>query len=287
MYVTPENYHSQEVKREYMSNSQWKHWLKCPMATVAELEGRFVRETSEALLVGSYVDRALTMPQEFDAWCELHKEDIFKTKSVKGIREYTGEKYAPFVNADIMIARMKADPFYPVISENSIGQAVFEGEIDGMKWLYMADWLIEGSEPVIFDLKTAKGFEDDWAEDEYYSGDECKKINKRVPWYDAAGYWRQLAIGRELYRQKTGLTAACGIVAVTKQDPPALGLWALDDVYRLDREISHIKKMTYIVKAWKDGSIPAPKCGVCEWCRSLSALEPQRIGISKRVYSVE
>ena len=54
--LTESNYFSTDANRRWMSASQLKSFLTCPARTIAELNGQYQRETSTALLVGSYVD---------------------------------------------------------------------------------------------------------------------------------------------------------------------------------------------------------------------------------------
>jgi hypothetical protein len=114
---------------------------------------------------------------------------------------------------------------------------------------------------------------------------EINGRNAKVPWYDAFGYWRQLAVGRELYHQNHGIYPACGIVAVTKQDPPALGVWVMEDVPRLEAEILRIEELNGLVMSYKDGLIPTTECGECPWCRKQSNLGTEHLAISARAYT--
>jgi hypothetical protein len=302
MTITPANYHSLAVKRETMSNSQWKQWIECAAATKAEMDGHLVRldtaseaavtaakaqgkivtVPTEALLVGSYVDRAVTVPTELQSWCDEHAEDVFKAARAKGAPP---AKRAAFETADAIIARVKADPMFAKITANCAAQVVFQGRIGDENWLYMADW-VDTSKNVLLDFKTAASFEAKWCEEELLWDGEWRRRNVRVEWYDAAGYWRQLAVGRELYFQTHGVYPLCGIVAATKQDPPNLGLWLLDNDLRMEREVGHIKNLTAEVFAWKRGTVPPPACGDCEWCRAQSGFASERDGVSGRMFTV-
>lgn len=254
--------------------------MTCADAKKAEIEGRYKRETTEAMLVGNYVDNALTSPQKFEAWCSEHSGDIFgKSK-----------KYKAFETADALIARVQNDPLYKAITEKAQAQVTLEGEIAGERWIYIADWIIEGDGwAQVLDLKTARNFDDDWGtqEEPDYEGQSMQRRNRKLPWYDAMGYWRQLAIGRELYRQMKGITPVCGIVAATKQDPIALGTWVMEYEMRFEREIGNICRRMPEVKGWKDGTIPTWKCGTCEWCRSQTTLEPEHVAVSGRSWTVD
>ena len=56
MKLTNDNYFSIEAQREYMSVSQFKGFMKCEAAELAEINGEWVKPKTTSLLVGSYVD---------------------------------------------------------------------------------------------------------------------------------------------------------------------------------------------------------------------------------------
>lgn len=56
MKLTQRNYFSPRANKEYMSVSQFKSFEKCPAAALAEIKGKYKREKTTALMVGSYVD---------------------------------------------------------------------------------------------------------------------------------------------------------------------------------------------------------------------------------------
>lgn len=274
MIVTPENYHTPEVKKKYMSSSQWKSWLRCPAATKAEIEGRYKREPTEAMLVGSYVDRALTSPDDFEAFVEENRAEIYGSKG----------KYAAFVAADAMIDKVKADPVWQSMAKLAKFQEIMEGNIYGEPWLYMADMMIVGEgNDTLLDLKTASGFDEDWGKDSA-SGKYVK-----LHWIDAWGYWRQLAVGRHLYIQKYGVAPVCGIIGVkkpsSKDKPVGLGLWSMTDTLRFESELARIGELTPKVMQWKSGEVPAPACGTCDYCLSVSTLDDEKEAVSGRLWT--
>ena len=275
MKVTPANYHNPETKRLFMSHSQWRNWNTCAAATRAEIFDGYQPRKTTALIVGGYVDRALTSPADFMAYCEEFKADIYGAK---------GGKLADFKKADLLIERLEKDPAWKVIMAASKKQVVMQGIIAGVEWLFMSDMQIErnGQETVI-DLKTAADFEDDWVKDEHGK-------NKKVGWIDAAGYWRQLAVGRELFKQVRGSNPVCAIIGakkpVTDERPVGLGLWVMDDETRLDAEIKRIAELTPTVMGWKSGKVPAPACGMCDYCLSKSSLEIEQVAVSERSFTV-
>lgn len=54
--VTPENYYSPEMNMAYMGSTQFKAFEKCEAAALAELRGEHTPPTSQAFLIGGYID---------------------------------------------------------------------------------------------------------------------------------------------------------------------------------------------------------------------------------------
>lgn len=273
--VTPANYHDPETKRVFMSHSQWRNWNTCAAATRAEIFNGYQPRKTTALIVGGYVDRALTSPEDFARYCEEFKTDIYGAK---------GGKLADFKKADLLIERLEKDPAWRDIVKSAKKQVVMQGQIAGVDWLYMSDLQIESKAgETIIDLKTAADFEDDWVKD-------VNGKNVKVGWIDAAGYWRQLAVGRELFHQTHKTDPVCAIIGakkpVTEDRPVGLGLWVMDDVVRLSEEIRQIERLTPLVMSWKSGAVPAPACGKCDYCLSQSTLEVEQVAVSERQYTV-
>lgn len=290
---------------DHLSNSQWKKWMQCPAAAAAQYAGLYRPEVTDAMLIGSYIDKAITEPSRFAAWLADHADDYFK-KPKKG--ETEREKYAFVVMADAVIARVKADPFYQRLMEVSQSQVLLEGEIGGRKWVYIADFLFRSAagDIILYDLKSAKSFDDEWGIQEEISpdGDTFRTRRARLAWYDAMGYWRQLAIGRHLIKQTMGVDPLCVVIGATKQvgkgtrgdgsalNSSALGTWVLEDTIRMEREVNRIIRLQDDVWAWKTGERQPPTCwerrvSPCEWCRSLSTFEPAGIAVSGRMWTVD
>ena len=100
MILTSDNYYSLEADREYMSCSQYQDFLSCEARAMAKIDGRFIPEPSEAFVVGNYFHTAMESPEAYDEFCQMHFEEIFKTK----VDKKTGEiipvgKYAAFEKA--------------------------------------------------------------------------------------------------------------------------------------------------------------------------------------------
>lgn len=274
MKITPENYHSHEAKIAYMSHSQWRSWNECAAATFAEIFRGYQRPKTTPLIVGGYVDRALTAPEDFARYCEEYKEDIYGAK---------GGKLADYKKADLVIDRIQKDATWKIMM-SAKKQVVMHGTISGVDWLYMSDIQIErnGYETII-DLKTAADFDDDWVKD-------GNGRNIKVNWIDAAGYWRQLAVGRYLFQETYGATPVCAIVAAkkpsTEDRPVGLGLWVLDNEVRMSSEIRRIRELTPMVMDWKTGKVTPPRCEKCDYCMGTSSFETELVAVPGREYTV-
>ena len=151
--LTPDNYYEKESNKRYCSVSQYKSFIGCgaysgcEFKALAEINGDYVRDVSEELLIGSYVDCALTEPDKLPQFIEEHPEMIAKTGANKGNLK------KDFVKADMMIARAKRDPFFMKTLEGET-QVIMTGEIEGVPFKIKMDSYKEGK--FICDLKTAK-----------------------------------------------------------------------------------------------------------------------------------
>ena len=65
MDLNEKNYYSKEMNMKYVSASQYKMFFNpyndcCEAAAIAEINGDWLKPISKSLLIGSYVDEALT-----------------------------------------------------------------------------------------------------------------------------------------------------------------------------------------------------------------------------------
>jgi len=251
MQLTRDNYHSTDANQQYMSVSQFKGWADCPARKRAELAGQWEDEDRTALLVGSYVDLALTgTPEELDAWTLAHGGDVF-LKSGKA-------KKAPFVNADAMIAKARNDSLF---MEYLTGehQVILTGMLYDIEWRCMIDVLdIEANRYV--DLKTTANMAE-------YTWSNVHRA--RVPFYEAFNYWMQLAVYKELIDYNYNVRPEAYIAALSKQEPPDIDIFVFANYDRFQEELACIGRVIDKVIAWKAGDVDAPACGRCAYCRSI------------------
>lgn len=238
--LTSANYYSLKANWEYFSVSQYKAFCKCEAAAVAQIRGEYIPETTEALLVGGYVDAYFSGPKEFEEYPAKHPEIFNKN----------GKLAAKFLHANRMIERVEEDP---VLMQYLTGekQVIVTGEIFGVPWKGKIDVLDPDR---IVDLKTVKDFADIYEEG----------FGKR-PWIEYWGYDLQGAIYQELVRQKTGETLPFYIVAVTKEKEPDIKLieipqHVMDTAWNVAADrIDRFVRVKY-------GAEPR-RCGCCDWCK--------------------
>ena len=255
MELNPSNYLSLEADKVYMSHHQYQNWMTCAAKEKARLDGK-IPEQEDPLhfLVGNYIDQALLTPETFEAWKKEHNDDITKNKGK--------ELKAPFVIADKMIARIRREPVAMKMLEGD-SQYICTGLIAGVPWKIMVDKIKPKSE-ILVDLKTCRDVKERiWDSD----------IGMKVTFFEHYGYWLQLSSYREIIFQNFGKKFLPMILAVDKQDHPAVVALAFQDEYRMDQEVENIKANLPQIMRWKDGKEEPKRCGECDYCRDTAELK--------------
>lgn len=240
-----QNYFSNENALKFMSASQFKSFQNCEAQALAEIKGEFKRETTTAMLVGSYVDS--WFEGTLDKFKETHPE-IFTQK---------GTLRAEYAQADEIIARVQRDEKF-MRYMNGEHQKIFTGTIEGVEFKGKLDAYHPGK--AIVDLKTCKDFEPVWTK------------NGRKIFVEAYGYDIQLAIYRELVKQNTGEELSCYICAVTKEKVPNIAILQIDKE-KLDECLEIVKANVRHFQAIKNGEIEPVRCCKCDYCKSTAKAE--------------
>lgn len=251
--LTNENYFSEEANHEYMSVSQYKQFAGsagirgCEFQALEELNGRWKRETSDAMLIGSYVD----------SWFE-GTLDKFK-KEHPQIFKSDGTLLAKFKHADEIIERVKRDELFM----NFMGgekQTVMVGELFGCKWKIKMDSYIPGV--CITDLKVMASLtKQEWTKD-------YGKLDFVRYW----GYDIQGAIYQEIVRQNTGEKLPFYIAAVSKEAEPDIQVIHVTDNFLRDA-LAIVRSNMPRVLSVKNGDMAPDRCDVCDCCRHSRVLE--------------
>ena len=245
MNLTADNYFSEEAQREYMSVSQFKAFMKCPAAALAELNGEYQREQTTALLVGSYVD----------AWFSDELEQ-FKTEHPE-IFKRDGTLKAEYVQAEQIIARVSKDEMFMEYMSGE-KQVIMTGQIEGVPVKIKVDSLLPDR---IVDLKIVRDFEP------IYDPDFCS----RVPWWVFWRYDLQGAVYQEVVRQNLNKQLPFFLDAATKEKVTDYNIFHLVQG-DLDVALQTVKDNIQRIDAIKKGIIPADRSECCDYCRSTKKL---------------
>lgn len=244
MELNETNYYQ---RLEYMSASQFKSFLNCEAAALAEIEGDYARKQSNALLQGQYVDAYFTgdLQQFRKEHPELFKKD--------GVLKQT---YSVCEDA---IERLKKDPTAIEYLQGA-KQVIVTGEIEGVTCKGKLDVLGNGR---IVDLKCMRDFEP-----VYRNGEKLDFIR-------AWGYDIQAYFYTELVRQYTDNNERWPfyILAVTKEASPDLLLVEIPD-WLINSAGEVVKHYIKRFDAIKKHEIQPKRCGKCAYCKETKKLEP-------------
>ena len=244
MALTSKNYFSPRANRLYFSASQVKQFKKCEAQAMAEITGKYVRPASQALMVGSYVDAALT--GDIEAWKAEHPEILKRDGSLK----------AEFVQAQEMVERAKSDR---VFKEYLRGrhQAIMTAKIFGVPFKCKFDALRDDR---IVDLKTVRDMQP-----VYMPG------HGRVDFATAWDWPLQMAIYQKIVEIKKGVKLPCFLAVITKETPADIAVIQIEQE-RMDAEIAWLEQALPRFEAIKSGLIPPERCGQCAFCRETNKL---------------
>lgn len=244
MKLTRSNYFSKKANSEFMSVSQFKAFDKCQNAALAEISGKYKREPSTALIVGSYVD----------AYFEGTLANFIKKNP--DIYTRAGTLRADFVQAESIIQRILKDRlFMEYLSGEK--QVIMTGEICGVPVKIKIDSLLPDK---IVDLKIMRDFEN------VYDAEKGS-----LPWFEAWGYDLQGAVYQEIVRQNTGKTLPFYLAAATKEKTPDIDIVYMNQK-SLDFAMERFKANVELYDAIKKGIIPPERCEKCEYCKNTKVL---------------
>lgn len=258
------NYYSKEADLEYMSATQYKAFAACEAAALAELQGRYVKPTTPAMLVGGYVDAHFE--GTLDVYRAKHPE-LFKRD---------GELKSEYRNAEEIIRRMERDPMMmqllagrkQVIVTGRIAGVPFKGKIDSLLSAEQCKELVQQfpetrdvvgfGDGMIVDGKVMRDTKAVWSDEEY-----CK-----LPFVEAWGYDIQGAIYQALEGHRLPFVLA---VATKEEEPDLEALVVPGDV--LAAKLEEIEQNAPHFDEVKHGRAEPYACGRCPWCRSQKVLQ--------------
>ena len=248
MKLTARNYFSRKAAKEYMSVSQFKSFTRCQACAMAEIQGKYEREDTKALLVGSYVDA------HFEGTLEKFKQlypEIFKRD---------GTLKAEYIQAEAIIKRIERDKLFTQYMSGA-KQVIMTGEICGVPVKIKVDSLHPDK---IVDLKIVRDFEN------LYDAEKGS-----LPWFEFWEYDLQGAVYQEIVRQNTGKTLPFYLAAATKEKTTDIEIVHLNPK-SLDFAFDRFKANVELYDAIKKGIIPPERCNKCEWCKETKVLTEPR-----------
>ena len=258
--LTEENYYSTEMDMKYVSASQYKLFFNpykecCEAAALAQIKGEFVRPVTDSLLIGSYVDEALT--GDLEKFTAEHPE-LFSTRG-----ETKGELKSTYKQAEKMLSRARADALFMSYVAGGKHQVIMTGEINGVPVKIKIDHVAykNGNPVALVDLKTVKSmYETFWVKD---SGEH-------LTWCERWLYDLQGAVYQEIYYQNTGLKLPFYLAAVSKDKSenvahPRLKIIQVPQL-KMDERLTEFKRNIPKIQALKEGKMKPISCGVCDYC---------------------
>ena len=261
--ITADNYYSGEAQSAYMSASQFKSFQRCEAAALAELEGRYVRPKTTAMLVGSYVDAHFSGEME---QFRAQNPELFKRD---------GSLKAEFVRAEDIIIRMERDELYALLMSGK-KQVILTGRINGVPYKAKLDSLLGTDtcqeivrrfpgarkalgfcDGAIVDQKVMASLDDVWSEESW----------GKIPFARAWGYDIQGAIYQVLEGHMLPFILAVG----TKEPEPDLAAIYIPD-QELEAKMKEVEYLSPRYQSIKNHEIEPVGCGKCPYCRSQKKL---------------
>ena len=239
--ITAENYFSPENEKKYMGSSQFKNFMKCEAAALAEINGEYERKKTTALLVGSYVDSHFE--KALDIFKAQHPE-LFKRD---------GTLKAEYIKAEDIINRIERDEMFMRYMSGE-KQVIKTGEIAGVPFKIKIDSYHEDVANV--DLKIMKDFEP------MYKPGEGKLTFIEFWGYDIQG---------AIYQEVEGNHLPFFIAGATKEDETDIGIFQIPQEY-LDVALDKVKELAPRYQAIKNGEIEPVRCEHCDYCKRTKVL---------------
>ena len=247
MELTGTNYHSADANMAYWSVSQFKEFDRCEAAGLASARGEYVREETDALLIGSYVDAYYA--GTLDEFVEQHRDQMYSKRG--------GGLLAKFQHANDMIDAVNNQPLMLEFLQGE-KQQIFTAELFGVLWKVKADVYKPGVR--IVDFKTVKDFGEVWDPSYGYRS-----------WVEYWGYDVQGAIYQKVIEKATGEHLPFYLEAVTKEKVPDKAIIELPQ-HVLDAALGMVEAKIERFDLIKAGEVEPRRCGVCDYCKATKRL---------------
>lgn len=244
--LTNENYFNLENELKYFGSSQFKNFIDCEASALAQIRGEYVREKTDAMLVGSYVDAHFEQTL-----------DLFKAQN-PSIFTKNGELKANFKLAEDIINRIEKDEMFMKYMSGE-KQVIKTGKLFNYDFKIKIDSYHPGK--CIVDLKIMKDFEPIFTAD-----------RGRLHFIEAWRYDFQAAI----YQAIEGNKLPVIIAAATKQkDAVDIELFKIPQ-HKIDSALKIIEAYIDRFADIKKELIKPTRCEKCTHCRKTKVLKTIR-----------
>ena len=248
MKLTADNYHSSESNMSYWSVSQFKEFDRCEACGLASARGEYVREETDALLIGSYVDAYFS--GELGEFIDAHRDVMFSKRG--------GGLLAKFQRADEIIQAVNKQPLMLEFLSGE-KQVIQTAEMFGVSWKIKMDVYRPGER--IVDLKCVKDFGDIWD----------GTLGSRRSWLEYWGYDIQGAIYQKVVEENTGEKLPFYLAAVTKEKVPDVAVIEIPQ-HILDAALGLVEAKIERFDLIKSGDVEPRRCESCDWCKATKKL---------------
>lgn len=248
MKLNKNNYYSQKANIEFMSYSQFKDFCECPAMAMAKIKGEYKPETSDSMLVGSYVDAFLD--NDLDNF-KIATPEIFTLKGELKSQFKKAEEICEIIKNDKYLHKLLSGKRQKILICN-IADVKFKTKLDSL----LNDFVVDG--------KVVKDCDDCWID-----GEKKSFIFKYRYDLQAAIY---LTAVLQNYNKKLPFVLA----VVTKETVPD------KRIFRITDETVNNAMQEIIVKApifddMKKGKTEIYGCGKCDYCKSIKKLNENNI----------
>lgn len=223
--------------------------MVCDAMALAKSRGEWQDETTEAMLLGSYVHAAVEGTLE--QFRQDHPECFKKN----------GDPYAYLAKADEMIATLEQDRMIQFVLHGE-KEVPIVAQFAGAWWKAKID-VYTPDQGRFADIKTVKAIREKYWDKKY----------GWVTFLESFGYIRQMALYAELERRATGRAEWLEplIVAVSKEDPPDKEIISIDEA-RMRMELQEVRENVPHIMRVKLGKEEPRRCERCKYCRSTKEL---------------
>ena len=260
--LNEKNYYDKEMNLKYVSVSQYKLFSDpyrtcCEAAALAEIRGEYEKPVTKSLLIGSFVDEALT--GDLESFKSTHPE-LFVTRG-----DRKGELKADYIQAEEMVARAKKDHTFMAYVTGGVHQAIYTGEVNAVPVKIKIDHVAyKDGEPVaIVDLKTVKSMTES-----FY----VKDSGEYMSWVERWHYDLQGAVYQRIYAQNNdGIMLPFYIAAISKDKDsdgvahPRLKIIQIPQ-NKMDDRFAEFEQNIRKIDRLKKGEIEPIHCGKCDYC---------------------